>query len=251
MTHDELTRREERHRDLIEALGQLSDAQRAPADFLERVLGRAAQLPPPRRGWLTWAWQRLAWPHTGVVRLALVVGVLVLLIGAIPQYLTWLNAYVLGVSSETVHQAQVQESLWQKNFACATEIDRSSRNYAVIDGERVVVVTWVCPSGDVLVTLEGAPEETSRRSIWIPLKPYRRTTRQLPLPLREAAAADEVLRLSQNAAPMVGVLCQKWLPNRLIKRRVQLADGRCFDEIVNPRTGQVLSRQEAPCERSC
>jgi hypothetical protein len=47
------------------------------------------------------------------------------------------------------------------------------------------------------------------------------------------------------------VLCQKWLPNRLIKRRVQLADGRCVDEVVNPRTGRVTSRQDAPCDREC
>jgi hypothetical protein len=50
---------------------------------------------------------------------------------------------------------------------------------------------------------------------------------------------------------MVEVLCQRWLPNRFIKRRVQLASGNCFDEIINPRTGEVLQRQKAPCDRSC
>jgi hypothetical protein len=183
---------------------------------------------------------------------ALVAGFVLALIGAVPQYMTWINAYVWGIPSDTLYQAKVQERLWKKNFNCATQIDRSSSNYAVIDGERVVVVTWVCPSGDVLVTLESAGDESFQRSIWIPLHTRLQMTQRSSLLLPEAVAAGEGwLRLSQNAAPIVGVLCQKWLPNRLIKRRVQLADGRCVDEIVNPRTGQVLSRKNAPCDGEC
>jgi len=251
MTPDELARREEANRDLLEALGQLSQYQQAPSDFLEQVMARAAQVPVPRRGWLALLTSVASWPTTVVARVACAGAFVLALVGAVPQYITWVNAYVLGVSAETVYQAKTQERLWHKNFACATQIDRSSSNYALIDGEHVQVVTWVCPSGDVLVTLEPQAHDAYRRSIWIPLSARRQMTQRSSWPTREAVAASEWVRSSQNAAPIVGVLCQKWLPDRLIKRRVQLADNRCFDEIVNPRTGQVMSRQDAPCDRTC
>jgi hypothetical protein len=76
-------------------------------------------------------------------------------------------------------------------------------------------------------------------------------TRRFPWLLHAAHAEGEAPVAGKRAEPVVEVLCQRWLPNRFIKRRVQLADGNCFDEIINPRTGQVVQRQKAPCDRGC
>jgi hypothetical protein len=251
MTPDELTRQEEANRDLIKALGQLSQHGQPPPDFLDRVMARAVPLPPPHRWWFAWFPRVPAWPSPMTVRVALALTFVLALVGAVPQYITWINTYVLEEPPDVVYQARVQEQLWKKNFACATEIDRSSSNYAELDGEQVVVVTWTCPSGDVLLTVESPKDESFRRLIWIPLSTRRQMTYHFPWFVREAMAADGWLVVSQSAAQIAGVLCQRWLPNRLIKRRVQLANGRCVDETVNPRTGRVVTRQDAPCDRSC
>jgi hypothetical protein len=50
---------------------------------------------------------------------------------------------------------------------------------------------------------------------------------------------------------MIAVICQKWLPNKLVKRRIRRANGKCVDEVINPRNGRVVQRQPAPCARDC
>ena len=99
----------------------------------------------------------------------------------------------------------------------------------------------------MLVTVESATDETFRRSVWIPLKTRQRLAQGFPWAVREAVAEESF----QHAEPMVEVLCQRWLPNRFIKRRIQLADGHCVDEVLDPRTGRVAQRQPAPCDRAC
>jgi hypothetical protein len=189
-------------------------------------------------------------PTTVGARLAFAALFVLAVIGAVPQYATWIKAYTMGVPVAAIHEAQIQERLWEKNFACATQLDRNSDNYAAIAGEHVVVVTWACPSGDVLVTVESVTDEVSRRSVWIPLE-ARQTAGLLEFVVPKAFAAPLPLRLSKRGVPMITVICQKWLPRRFIKRRIQLANGRCFDEILNARTGRVVQRQKAPCDRQC
>jgi hypothetical protein len=251
MTPDELHAHEEANRELVEALRRVSQETHASPDFRQRVMARADHLPVPRRTIFGWVWPPswwsppLGWQLAGVALFVLAV------IGAVPQYLAWINAYVMGVPTDTIYEARVQERLWKKNFTCATQIDHTSSNYAAITGEELVVVTWACPSGDVLVTVESSNEHASRRSVWIPLAVRQSFTQHLPWLPNTAHAEGGTQVASKRAEPMVEVLCQRWLPNGFIKRRVQLADGNCFDETINPRTGQVLQRQKAPCDRGC
>jgi hypothetical protein len=251
MTPDELNAHEEAHRELVEALRRLSQDTSASAGFFQRVMARADHLPVPRRRFLGWMWPTPLWSTSVSWRLAGAALFVLAIIGAIPQYVAWINAYVMGVPTETIYQARTQEQLWKKNFTCATQIDHTSSRYAAIMGEDIVVVTWACPSGDVLVTLESLSERAARRSVWVPLEVHQPFTQQLPELLRSAYAAEGERVADKRAEPIVEVLCQRWLPNRFIKRRIQLADGNCFDEIINPRTGQVVQRQQAPCERGC
>jgi hypothetical protein len=94
---DTLERQETANREVIAALGQLSRDVQAPPDFLERVLARADQQSlrrPPRAGWLG----RLPWGVDVAVAAVLVLAV----VGAVPQYLTWFQTYVRGIPAETV-----------------------------------------------------------------------------------------------------------------------------------------------------
>lgn len=251
MTPDELNAHEEANRELVEALRRVSQDTSAPPGFLQRVMARADHLPVPRRRWWEWVWQPPLWSMSSGLRLAGVALFVLAIIGAIPQYVAWINAYVMGVPTDTIYEARIQEQLWKKNFTCATQIDHTSSNYAAIMGEDLVVVTWACPSGDVLVTVESLTERASRRSVWVPLEVRQPFTRHLPRLLLSAYATEGKQFASKRAEPIVEVLCQRWLPNGFIKRRIKLADGNCFDEIINPRTGQVVQRQKAPCDRGC
>jgi hypothetical protein len=251
MTPDEFNSQEEANRDLVEALRRVSPDTPAAADFLQRVMARADHEPVPRRGMLAWVWQPPLWSMAMGMRLAGAVLIVLAVIGAVPQYIAWINAYVMGVPAERIYAARTQERLWRKNFTCATQLVHNSSNYAVITGEEVVVVTWACPSGDVLVTVESASDHASRRSVWVPLEVRQPLTYLFPWWPHSAHAEQGEQRVAKRSEPMVEVLCQRWLPNRLIKRRVQLANGNCYDEVINPRTGEVLQRQKAPCDRGC
>jgi hypothetical protein len=91
---DELARQEAANRELIAALGQLSEDVQAPTDFVVRVLARADQQPilrPARGSWLG----RLPWGVDVAVAAVLILAV----VGAVPQYRTWFHTYVRGLPS--------------------------------------------------------------------------------------------------------------------------------------------------------
>ena len=81
---------------MIAALGQLSRDVQAPPDFVARVLAKADQQPIPRPKRLAWL-GRLPWGVDVAVAAVLVLAV----VGAVPQYLTWFNAYVRGVPADS------------------------------------------------------------------------------------------------------------------------------------------------------
>ena len=86
---DALDREEAASRDVIAALGQLGRDVEAPPDFLARVLAQADHHPAPRprrRAWLG----RLPWGVDVAVAAVMVLAV----VGAVPQYLTWFHTYV-------------------------------------------------------------------------------------------------------------------------------------------------------------
>lgn len=251
MTPEELKRQEDSARDIIDALARLSRHTQAPPHFAATVMAQAEQSPPPHRGLRAWFRLWLQWPASPGLHLATVAFVILALCGAVPQYTAWINAYRLDVPSEAIHEAQVQERLWHKNFACATQLDHNSHNYAAIAGERVSVVVWTCPSGDVLVTLESPDQRSRERYVWLELS-HHRTAQGFLMPwVRQAFAEDLRPGTPLLTAQAARVLCQKWLPNRMIKRRVQLANGQCRDEIINPRDGTVVERRGAPCDPGC
>ena len=249
MRHDEFARREDDARDLIGALGQLN-VSRTPetaANFEAQVMARAAQEPEPRpRFWSRWF--DMSWaPGSPSMRLAVAALGIFLLVGSVSQYVTWVNAYWIGIPPDELHQARVQEELWQKNFECAAQLDYESANYASLAGDQVTVVTWACPSGDVLVTLKSVSDEISERSIWVALNEPQLSVDLLDW-LTPSAFAASPSRVAQRKKPKITVLCQKRLKNKRLLRRVQYQKGRCADEYIDMRNGKVLKRRKAPCK---
>ena len=171
--------------------------------------------------------------------------------GAIPQYATWIKALATGVPSTVLHTALEQERLWEKNFACATRLDQNSQDYAAITGDKVHVVVWACPSGDVLVTTESPQQTVLPRSVWVPFAAMPGEAGHWAPLIREAFAAGPGRAGDWRLARIVNVLCQKWLRDGYILRRVRLDNGRCRDEVINTRTGQVVQSRSAPCDPRC
>ena len=251
MRQDEFARHEEEARDLIEGLGKLSHDVQASPGFTARVLAQADELPTPHRGFFRRMAEGLMWPTSTPIRLAFAALGILLCIGAVSQYVTWINAYLMGVPSGAVREARLQEKLWEKNFLCATQLNRSSNNYAAATGDHVTVVAWACPSGDVLVTVESTTEETLQRSVWVPLNGSQKAASLLDVLVPEAMAAPPLRMAKKKADPIIAVLCLKRLPDKRIKRRIRRADRRCFDEVIDTRSGRVIKRQKAPCDRDC
>lgn len=252
MKHDEFSRHEDDARDLIEALGKLSRDTQASPDFSARVIVQADQLPTPRRGVFAWLSDLPLWPASPGWQVVAAAFCLVVMIGAISQYVTWVQAGLMGVPSGLLHEAQLQQQLWQKNFECATQLTQQSANYAAIAGEHVTVVTWACPSGDVLVTLESLTESetVSQRSVWVPLDAPQPIARFFDALVPQAFAARRP-QLAQRSNPVTQVICQKRVHKTLVKRRVQRANGKCEDEWIQVTTGSVVKRQPAPCDPGC
>lgn len=252
MRHDEFAQHEDQARNLIEALGQMSRQTQVSPDFAARVMARADELPVPRQG----LFARLCRRPMGVMasvpwrwRVAAVVVGLLLLVAAVPQYVTWIKAYAMGVPSGALWEARLQERLWEKNFTCATRLNHHSANYAAIVGDRVTVVTWACPSGDVLVSLESLLDEPARRSVWIALDSFSSTASLFDRFVRQAFAATS--HAANRSDPIVDVLCQRKLSNKRVMRHVRLASGRCVREEIDIRTGKVVSRQSVSCDSGC
>ena len=250
MRHDEIAKQEAAAREIIQALARLSGEVRASPDFLAQVMAKADQLPVLHRSPRHWIARAAWWPSIPVLRWAVAAVLLLALAGAIPQYVTWINAYVWGVPSTAVHEAKVQDQLWKKNFACSTQLDDKARNYLALTDEHLNVVVWTCPSGDVLVTLQSLKEPSAQRYVWIALDAFAHPEQQTALLVPEAFAADKAPRTDRRAAPVVRVLCQRWVPKHLIKRRVKFSDGRCQDEVINPRNGKMIEHKEAACENA-
>ena len=247
MTPDKFKEQERAARDIIETLGEMSRKATASPDFLARVMARAAELPVPQPRLVDRVLACIVWPSSAHLRTALAVMLVLACIGAVPQYMAWVKAYLLGVPADALHEARLQQALWEKNFACAAQLDQHSNAYAAVTYDQVNVVVWACPSGDVLVGLGSTTEPGVRRNVWVPLETVGRPRQHLLQLVRHAFAADDRPSGRERSAPMNRVLEQKWLPDKRIKRRVQTGNDQCRDEVINPRTGRVESRP-APCK---
>jgi hypothetical protein len=247
MMPDDLREDEEAIRDEIAALNRLSSDTQAPPDFLARVMAKADRLKPGMVDLLANWWS--GWSMSAALRVPAVAVLVLVLLGAVPQYIAWYQRYISGVPSEGTY-AGVQRSLWKANFGCSGSFDKESTAYDKIDLGHVYGAIWPCPSGDLLVELASTREPSKRQRIWIPGDPDKLSVSLSPSLIATAFAAERTFYSDIRVAQSVRVLCQKELSNGFIKRRIQLADGRCQDEVINPDTGKVEKVSDAPCDCS-
>lgn len=247
MRREEFEREEENAHDLIEMLSNLSRHTSVPPDFLSSIMTRAEQTPVHRSGTWMHGIRWIRWPEMSFAKAAVVILFGITLLGAIPQYVTWLRTYSSVATSE-------QEELWQKNADCSLNL--TAQNYRSIEVEGRQIEVLVCPSGDVLVKV-GPPDSEQYEYLyrWIALDALKKseaTEEQFwGFLLQQAWATEKKLHLKRLAAETVRVLCQKRLSHGFIKRRLQYANGQCQDEVINTRNGKVVERKNAPCDISC
>ena len=246
MKPDELKRQEDTARHIISALGDLStDAQASPG-FMNRVMSRAEGISMPHQRWRTWLANVLPSPASTAGRFAFAALLVIAIVGAVPQYASWIDAYTSGLSAEL---ASLQEDLWNRNYDCSGEFDISSDRSATIEGSTDApgITVWAgCPSGDVLVsftTMDGGDDPVW----WIPYRNGQKTASLLDLIVPVAHAATYAQSDNLVAATIKKVLCQKKLSNGYIVRRILMSDGKCYDETINPRRGKAEKREKAPC----
>jgi hypothetical protein len=172
-------------------------------------------------------------------------------IGAVPQYTTWTKAVMLGVPWNAVGEAEEQKALWTKNFECSWKEPAQSAKTTLTTSRNERVTVTLCPSGDALVAIQ--PPGAEPRFRWIGFDRVdagaRRTAMTDGLPdlwVRAAAAADGSAILVQAEGV---VICVTRDANGFVVRRIQLPDGRCQEQVVNPYTGKVVEVRPAACTK--
>jgi len=162
------------------------------------------------------------------------------IIGAIPQYQNWWQAYKRNVPSKSVQQAIEQEDLWKRNLECT----RKEVPHIVRTNRNELLETTACPSGDILVRVQRPDERTVYR--WIGFNTFTQVGYFLP-DIEEAFAEDRYQNFDLIAQTAPVILCQYFDANGFLVRRMQLPNGQCQEEVINPNTGVVVTVRLAPC----
>ncbi|HSE03001.1 MAG TPA: hypothetical protein VLK35_02510 [Methylomirabilota bacterium] len=170
-------------------------------------------------------------------------------IGAVPQYTTWAKAYMLNVPWNAVSEAEEQKALWTKNFECSWKEPAQTAKTTVTTSRNERVTITLCPSGDALVSIQPPGAEPQFR--WIGFDRFEtgpsRTAWLPSLAVRPATAAERLPLFAQAVGP--AVICVTRDARGFIVRRLQLADGKCQEQVINPYTGTVVEVRPAACTK--
>lgn len=173
------------------------------------------------------------------------------LAGAVPQYTTWAKAYILNVPWSAVGEAEEQKTLWTRNFECSWKEPAQTARTTLTTSRNERVTIILCPSGDALVAIQ--PPGSEPRFRWIGFDRFEQGARPIAMldgpagfSIRAAAAAETPRMLSQTE-PVV--ICVTRDSRGFIVRRLQLPDGTCQEQVVNPYTGAVVEVRSAACTR--
>jgi hypothetical protein len=173
-------------------------------------------------------------------------------IGAVPQYTTWVKAYMLNVPWNAVSEAEEQKALWTKNLECSWKEPAQTARTTMTTSRNERVTITLCPSGDALVAIQPAGAEPRFR--WVAFDRFDTGSKHAAWPdgvpgfsVRPAAAAEAPARLAQ--APPPTVICVTHDARGFIVRRLQLADGQCQEQVINPYTGTVVEVRPAACTK--
>ena len=185
--------------------------------------------PVPRKWW-QWA---LLYPT-----------LIVSLLAAIPTITEAYKSIILGVGFGKSEEALEQRRLWERNLDCA----QSPYDYLKTASNYQVDAT-ICISGDVLVRV--VTPDNNRRYKWVAVAefaPQRSSSFNL-IGSAFANESDEALMLTQLGG--IQTICQRFLDQVMLLRRVSVPGQGCWDEIVNTLNGMVVRRNPAPCNPQC
>jgi hypothetical protein len=169
------------------------------------------------------------------------------LLTAGPMWIDQLRAISQGING-SARAAEAQNELWRKNIDCAAS------PYAWFNNpSNIKVDATICDSGDIFVRA-NTPDNTQFFK-WVPLDDVLKRAEAsggkgllgARLAIGPAPEARSMVHLAQGQAV---IICQKFLDNRRLLRRVQTPQG-CFDEVVDTFNGTVVSRTAVACSPQC
>lgn len=183
----------------------------------------------PRRRW----WRFLAYPVLLILLIALAT--------AVPQWISYAEAWKEGLSVAQLEAGRRQSELWQKNQSCANAPDRF-----FVTPNNVKVDATICKSGDIVVQV--IPPNDNGRYYWVDLEKLSSRVVLAKLLSLDAYAgeAPKATVLAQASF----IMCQRFLDQRMLLR-VLNEGGSCVDEVVDTYTGIVQSRNASQCRSSC
>jgi hypothetical protein len=177
----------------------------------------------------------------------------VALLTAGPQWYDRASAAIKGIKGGSVTDAEKQAALWRKNLSC------SAAPFAWYSNpSNVKIDATICDSGDIFV--RASTPENGNFFKWVPLDDVLRSAQSGGGMIPAANAASLSLRAGPQlqlkpagmlvALQAATVLCQHFIDDRHILRRVQTPQG-CFDEVIDTYNGSVVKRTPAPCSSQC
>jgi hypothetical protein len=168
----------------------------------------------------------------------------VALLTAGPQWYDRIGAIVQKTGTASLSESRAQNALWKKNISCLGAPSAWFQSTT-----KVKIDATICDSGDIFV--QALTPDNTPHMTWISLDEV----------VKQAGPGGSAIIPSANAAtpPAANslfhqaqfvVLCQKFIDDRHVLRRVKTAEG-CFDEVIDTFNGSVVKRSPAPCEPNC
>lgn len=169
---------------------------------------------------------------------------------AVPQWATKAQEMYLDLRGTTLREAEMLNEFMRKNWECTQAPSQwiETPNQTMVDGT-------ICEStGDIFLRIMTPGEEVFLRGIFVEnLIQTAEAPGWSPVAAAQAAApvaGPQPVSPTLRAQQLAITICQKWLDNRRIKKRVQVG-GQCFDEVYDSFTGRRQSRAPAPCDANC
>lgn len=174
---------------------------------------------------------------------------------AAPQWIDKFRVFSEGIKRASVADAEKQTMLWKRNLSCSASPFSWYNN-----PNNIKIDATICDSGDIFV--RAITPTNAQFFKWLPLEDVVQMSTPAEkgvIPSANAASRSEALAAAsaasakppfQLAQAQANVLCQKFIDDRHILRRVQTPEG-CFDEVIDTYNGQVVKRNPAPCTPQC
>ena len=164
-----------------------------------------------------------------------------LLLTAVPQWVTVVQAWFEDIPSAQLAEAKRQSELWKDNLDCTSAPMEFFSN-----PDNIKVDATICKSGDVFVRI--FTPDNKGRYYWVDIETLLNSS--MVSNSIFAAYASEAITAPMLMAQSSFVMCQRFLDQRYLLRVLNVG-GACFDETVDTFTGAVVSKSASQCRQTC